>query len=180
MQKFQLELDELLPDDSKAKEVTKTNLLREFWINCQPENDLIRYTEATVFHRTLNLSLRQRRLDNIYYYRQIIINIMHCLRQSQPAEEDRALVTIYRGEQMTVFELDKLMKRVGEVVTVASFFSTSFSFKVAQIFAGNGSDNDLHMISVIFEIQLDTARPMRPYAPINGSEEDEVIFSPGT
>jgi len=52
--------------------------------------------------------------------------------------------------------------------------------EIAQIFAGDGSDDNPCLVSVLFKIHLDTGQPMRPYALINDSAEEEVLFSPGT
>jgi hypothetical protein len=82
---------------------------------------------------------------------------------------------------MTVFELEKMKDNVGELVSCSSFFSTSSDPRIAEIFAGDGSDDNPYLVSVICQIRLDASQPMRPYARIeNSGEEEEILFSPGT
>jgi hypothetical protein len=81
---------------------------------------------------------------------------------------------------MTIFELEKLKNNVGELVSSSSFLSTTMSPQIAQIFAGDGSHDNPYLVSVLFKIHLDTGQPMLPYALINDSAEEEVLFSPGT
>jgi hypothetical protein len=81
---------------------------------------------------------------------------------------------------MTIFEIGKLKNSLGECVAVSSFFSTTMDRQIADIFAGDGSNNDSYVVSVIFKIYLYPGQPMRPYALINNSAEEEVLLSPGT
>ncbi|CAF1540669.1 unnamed protein product [Adineta ricciae] len=148
--------------------------------NYQPRFALKYYTQDSDFHRIINRTLRQDSIERIYHIRAVISHTIDCLRQSSLSEEDSVMLTLFRGQQITVFELDKLRRCKGEVVSIRSFFSTTFSASVADIFSGNGAIKDRYMVSVRFKIYLDTSQSMRPYRLITESAEDEVLLSPGT
>ena len=158
----------------------KRKKIEEFCYQYQSASALAYYTEATFFYQVLNSILRQNRVDIIYTYRHAIIDIINCLRRIRSLEGDGVPLTLYRGQLMTIIEVDKLKNNLGELVAVNSFFSTSFSRSVAECFSGMGSNEGALLVSVIFEIHLDTGQPMPPYAWIPNSGEDEVLFSPGT
>ena len=138
------------------------------------------YINNDFFYRTLNDVLRQGREDVFYEYRHAIMDIIKCLRRILPPEENSVAGILYRGQLMTVIEVDKLKGNVGELVIFSSFTSTTSNLELAEIFSGNGLNDSPDLVSVIFKIYLDTGQPMRPYAHIPKSAEDEVLFSPGT
>jgi hypothetical protein len=155
--------------------------IEDFCRKYQSSSALIDYTEDSFYYRVLNFALRQQRYDIIYQYRHAIIDVIKCLRKLSPFRDKTGSWILYRGQQMTIFELEKIKNNIGELVSCLSFFSTSLDSRIAKIFAGDGSDDNPCLVSVIFEIRLNTSQPMRPYARIETSfEEEEVLFSPGT
>jgi hypothetical protein len=156
------------------------NKIANFCLNYQSSSALDYYTKDMFFYRFLNHVLRQQRHDIIYQYRHAIIDAIERLRRPSPSEDDSVSLVLYRGQHMTKFELEKMKNNVGKLVSCASFFSTTMNPQLAEIFAGDGSDDNPCLVSVIFKIYLDTGQPMRPYALINKSAEEEVLFSPGT
>lgn len=158
----------------------KRKKIEDFCLKYQSSSALGYYTEDSFFYRVINSTLRQQRYDIIYQYRHAIIDISECLRRPSPSEDDGVSMVLYRGQQMSIFELEMLKNNVGELVSCSSFFSTSFNKDLAKIYSGDGSHDDPCLASAIFTIHLDTGQPIRPYAWINNSAEDEVLFSPGT
>jgi hypothetical protein len=154
--------------------------IEDFCRKYQSSSALIDYTEDSFYYRVLNFALRQQRYDIIYQYRHAIIDVIKCLRKLAPFRDKTGSWILYRGQQMTIFELEKIKNNIGELVSCLSFFSTSLDPRIAKIFAGDGSDDNPCLVSVIFEIRLNTSQPMRPYARIETSFEEEVLFSPGT
>ena len=148
--------------------------------NYRPQLALNYYTETSHFHRIINHALRQGSPEKLYHVQHAVHDIMSCLGQNTAAEENGIFLTVYRGQQMTTFEKDRLLKCIGDVIPIKSFFSTTFSFPIASIFSGNGLIRDRYMVSVIFKIYLDTGQPLRPYGLIYWSAEDELLLSPGT
>lgn len=157
------------------------NLKINHWSRNYRSADVVRYyTHTSFFHRILNQILRRKQYHAIYQVRHAIIDLSNQITRPLPAIEDSASMNLYRGQQMTVFELEKLKASVGEVVRTTSFFSTTFTRSVADSFGGGGHSHDPTLISVIFEVHLDTSQPMRPYALISANGETEVLLSPGT
>ncbi len=152
-----------------------------FCLNYEPTSVLKFYRQSSFFHKELNRILRQKNLDEFYLIRHVINDLIGVLRQPVSSEEDSVSLTLYRGQQMHIFELNKLKNNVGEIVAIATFFSTTMNPKVAETFAGDASRFDRYLVSVIFKIYLDTSQETRPYALIaNSGDEEEVLLSPGT
>ena len=128
----------------------------------------------------INQILRQTREDSFYVYRHAIVDIVRCLWRPLPAEEDSVSLTLYRGQLMTVLEVEKLKSNVWELVVFSSFMPTTFNRSIAEVFAGNGLNVTPNLVSVFLKIYLDTSQSMRPYALVPNSAEEEVLFSPGT
>jgi hypothetical protein len=154
--------------------------IEDFCRNYRSSSALSYYTQDTCFYRVLNHILRQQRYDIIYQYRHAIIDVIERLRQPLPSEDDSVSLILYRGQQMTIYEQAKLKNNVGATFSTSSFFSTTMNRQIAERFAGDGSKNDPVVSSVILELHVDTGQPMRPYALIINSAEDEVLFSPCT
>jgi hypothetical protein len=155
--------------------------IEDFCRKYQSSSALDYYTKDSFYHRGLNSALRQQPYNIIYQYRHAIIDVIKCLRKLPPFRDKTGSRIFHRGQQMTIFELEKMKNNVGELVSCSSFLSTSLNPQIAEIFAGDGSDDNPCLVSVIFQIRLDTNQPMRPYARIETSfEEEEVLFSPGT
>ena len=158
----------------------KRKKIEDFCLKYKSSSALSYYTEDSFFYRVINSALRQKRYDVIYQYRHAIIDIIKCLRGPLPSEDDRVSMTLYRGQLISIFELETLKNNVGELVSCPSFLSTSFDKELAKTYSGGGSHDDPCLASVILRLHLNTGQPIRPYAWINNSAEDEVLFSPGT
>lgn len=157
------------------------NVKLDQWCLGYQSSDVVRYyTHTPFFHQILNRILRRSQHHTIHEVRHAIIDLINQLRRPLPSKEDSVLLTLYRGQQMTLFELEKLKISEGEVVRTTSFFSTTFRKSVADAFGECQDGHDPTLISVIFEIQVDTSQPMRPYALVSNNGEEEVLFSPGT
>jgi hypothetical protein len=155
--------------------------IEDFCLNYRSSFVLDYYTQDTFFYRVINSILRQeQQVDVIYEYRHAIIDLIEHLRRPLPSEDDSVSLVLYRGQQITIFELEKMKNNVGEVFSASSFLSTTLNRQIAQIFAGDGSGDNPCLVSVIFKIHLDTGQTMRPYAYITNSAEEEILCSPGT
>ncbi|CAF5043664.1 unnamed protein product, partial [Rotaria sp. Silwood1] len=127
----------------------------------------------------LNYILRSQRSDLIYKYQRPIFYLIESLHRPLPSKDDSVSLTVFRGCQMTIFEVDELKTKIGEIIQNLPFLSTSVNRQIANTFAGNGFNENSYLVPVIMEIHLDTGQPMRPYALITNSAEEEVLFSPG-
>ncbi len=72
------------------------------------------YTQDSPFFRVLNRILRQQRHDLIYRILPIINDLINHLRQSLSHQDKNVSFTLYRGQQMTIFEIEKLKNNIGE------------------------------------------------------------------
>ena len=149
---------------------------RNYYLTCI----LNHYTKDGFYYRLMNRILRQECCSTIYQYRHTMIDMMNCLKRLFSIQTKSNTWTLYRGQQITIFELEKLKNNVGELISCSSFFSTTFNHQLAQIFAGDGSDDNPYYVSIIFQISLGPNQPIRPYARIENSAEEEMLFSPGT
>ncbi len=165
-------------DKSSGLEDEEEKQIQDFFLNYSSSSVLNLYTQSTFFHLLLNRILRQQRHDLIDRFRHVIFDLIKKLPPTLLSEEDKVLLTLYRGQQMTLSEIDKLNKKVGEIVYSRSFLSTSFQRSIANIFAGDGSNSNPYSVSVILEIQVDTGQSIGHYALINNSAEEEVLFAP--
>ncbi|CAF1024139.1 unnamed protein product, partial [Rotaria sordida] len=86
-----------------------------------------------------------------------------------------------RGQVMTGSEFNSIKNNIGHLMSVNTFFSTTITCDVTEMYSGSGEDDK--MLSMLFEIEVHTTRSMikKPFASINESsqfsDEDEVVFS---
>lgn len=162
--------------------VEDTRKMNELLYNYSPLLVLNLYTQTTCFFRVINQILRGKNDDFIDKYRHIIFDLIKCLSHNSLSKTDQGLLTVYRGQQMSIFEAAQLQNHIGELVSTRPFLSTTLNQDVAKIFAGSSFNEKPYEVSVIFEISIDTGQSIRPYTLIRNSaeEEEEVLFSPDT
>ncbi|CAF1570492.1 unnamed protein product, partial [Didymodactylos carnosus] len=78
------------------------------------------------------------------------------------------ILTVYRGQKLKSYELQTLKDNIGKLVSVNTFFSTTYDKNVALLFAGNGSNVIFSLVEcTLFEIEICTAvKTKKPYANI--------------
>ena len=146
------------------------------------------YTTDSFLYRLLNNSLRLEDIDTLFKLRYYIYDLHNQLAQLQipyvrSLPSDKSILTLYRGQRMTITELNKLQENVGKLISKNSFLSTTSDVTAAIFFSGDGSlDNPDGEASVLYEITVDTKIPhMIPFARIDYlsvyEDEDEFLFS---
>ena len=102
------------------------------------------YTTDSFLSCLLNSSLRLEDIDTIFKLRYYIYDLHNQLVQLQklymeslPTKEP--ILTLYRGQRMSIVELNKLRKNVGKLISKNSFLSTTSCVLAANFFAGDGS-----------------------------------------
>ncbi|CAF0951715.1 unnamed protein product [Didymodactylos carnosus] len=92
-------------------------------------------------------------------------------------------ITVYRGLGIPNKEFEGLQKKVGGLLSMNSFLSTSAQEDVALHFARR-SLNRSDTTPVLFEMVIDTEKCRQPFSNIKTvsdfSSEDEILFSMGT
>ena len=146
------------------------------------------YTTNSFLHRLINNSLRLENIDTLFKLRYYIYDLHNQLAQLQiqyiqALPTDQSVLTLYRGQRMTITELERLRKSVEPLISMNSFLSTTTNVEAAIFFAGDGSlDNLESEASVRYQITADTRLPHSiPFAKIDYlsvyKNEGEVLFS---
>jgi hypothetical protein len=169
-------------------------LIDEFEGNYTPDKALFYYSRDGFVYRLVNRALRQQVIDGIISFRFLLHDIREQLRSeykmfavATEAEDDFSM-TFFRGQRMSLDELNKLQKkyRAGTLITTNSYFSTTMGRNIAQKFAGKTTKD---IAAVVFEITAQiknsATNQRKPFAYIAshsqfGDEELEVLFSIGS
>ncbi|CAF1335203.1 unnamed protein product, partial [Didymodactylos carnosus] len=164
---------------------SELKILDELTTEYESSRSLWWYTRESFLYRLLNKALRQQDINMLYTLRFFI----HDLHQQLLLEQKRfteSLIHVYRGQAMSVDELEHMKSSQQQIVSMNSFLSTSKNRKTALSFAQCISVSDETKRSVLFEIEADTRlKDAKPFADIThvsyyGSREEEVLFMLGS
>jgi tetratricopeptide (TPR) repeat protein len=145
------------------------------------------YSQDSFLYRRLNEACRTEDIDLIYVFRNFISDLLQQLQElhSQFYEDIWGIpITVYRGQKMSINELNHLRKNIGKLFSTNTFLSASVDLDVALVFAG--IDNQCPPLeSVLFKYNIDTSiETKRPYADItlisSKPSEREIMFCMGT
>ncbi|CAF1298003.1 unnamed protein product [Didymodactylos carnosus] len=157
-----------------------------FYNNYTPDECLRWYTKQTFLYILLNKSLRVQNIELLFLYRFFIRDTQRELAKNQC----KSPVKVYRGQMMSLRELDRLRKSIGDIISMNSFLSTSLDRQLAEFYvegAAIGSHGELDSVPVLFEIDAhpSVASTEKPFANISqfsefAEEEQEVLFMLGS
>ncbi|CAF1318779.1 unnamed protein product [Rotaria sordida] len=168
------------------------NKIDQFEEDYSPARAFYWYSSDSFVYRLLNKSLRTQDIEIIFKFR-FFINDLHNeleklyyqyinIHSSNPNHH----LTVYRGQFLSMTELDRLKQSVNELISMNSFLSASLKPIVAEIFAGTNSQlNDPSALqSVLFIIDINNmSKEMKPFGFIQNyacnPDENEVLFSMG-
>ncbi|CAF1441719.1 unnamed protein product, partial [Adineta steineri] len=150
------------------------------------------YTKDTFLYRMLNRALRMGDMETILDFRYFILDLYSQLYKLQtdfdrhPISicEERKL-TVYRGQLISIKELNELKQNIGGYILTRPFLSTTLSSDIALLYAGVDAEDPSYE-SVLFVIDIDIQRQLRkrPFANIEKisqmRDENEVLFNAGT
>lgn len=155
------------------------NKIREFEENYSADTVLQWYTKASFFHQVLNKALRTQDVDFLFRFRFFIRDLKLQLEQYRCPSP----VHIYRGQTLSIDELNSLRNAVGHFISVNSFFSTTKNRDVALHFLGD-SELPNKLQRVLFEIDADPRYGTKPFANISAfsqfPDEDEILMMAGS
>ncbi|CAF1215661.1 unnamed protein product [Didymodactylos carnosus] len=144
------------------------------------------YTKNTFLFRMLNQVLRQENVTGIFQLRYFIKDLYLQLRELhsqyiKSLSQKTKILTVYRGQTITINQLQQLKENISSIIYVNTFLSTTTDKEVALIYAGvEGS----YLVSVLFEINIDTSIATKPFANIEDysyhKDENEILFALGT
>ncbi|CAF1169216.1 unnamed protein product [Didymodactylos carnosus] len=157
--------------------------ITEFAGNYMPADAVKWYTRETFLYRLVNKALRTEDVTSLYLFRTFIVDLCNQLEaefDKMKQEEDE--LVLYRGQQMSENEIDKLQHNEHSLISTNGFFSTTRSKKVAVNFAKTHSTPG-DVTPVLFEIRVSTKLEKVVFADITKlsefSMEAEVLFSIG-
>ncbi|CAF1422989.1 unnamed protein product [Adineta steineri] len=172
------------------KELTKID---DFESSYRSNSAIRWYTKDTFLYRLLNSALRHGSIDAIVDFQYFIIDLYEQLRTvhiDYIRNSKESNLTVYRGQKMSLLELQRLKHNVGKHISINPFFSTTLSSEVALIYAElNESDRKLFFQSALFEIEinineLSASSKNYVFANImnrsNCCDEQEILFTLGS
>ncbi|CAF0982705.1 unnamed protein product [Didymodactylos carnosus] len=161
------------------------NVIDQFDKMYSKEQAIEWYTKECFLYRMLNKALRTQDVDMLFklgFFIKDLHEELHNLQNSSTTHLGRT-ITVYRGLGIPNKEFESLQKKVGGLLSMNSFLSTSAQEAVAVRFARNSLGRS-DITSVLFEMMVDTEKCRQPFSNIKTvstySTEDEILFSMGT
>ena len=154
--------------------------VREFENDYQADKALWWYTRQSFLYRMLNKALRVQNIDLLFLLRFVIGDIYQQLKQYQ----HQSSIRVYRGQVMSIDELNTLQQSIDNLISINSFFSTSTNHHKAVGFL-NSSEITSDLRRILFVIDADPRLvKSKPFADISSlsafSNEREVLFMMGS
>ncbi|CAF2956753.1 unnamed protein product [Rotaria sp. Silwood2] len=142
------------------------------------------YTGETFIYRILNRALKRQDFEILILFRFLIRDLHEQLAQEQKIIQKNAVITVYRGQSMTLDELESFRTNETKFVAFNKLLSTSLSRRQAISYA-NAYNQDSTKTLVLFEIEADTRlKGAQPFASVSHLSqykmEEEVLFMLGT
>jgi len=155
-------------------------LVREFEKDYRSDKALWWYTRDSFLYRMLNKALRVQNIDLLFLFRFVICDIYQQLKQYQ----HQSPICVFRGQVMSIDELNTLRHSIDNLISINSFFSTSTNPDKALGFL-NRSKITSNSCRVLFIIDADPqVVKSKPFADISSlsyfSKECEVLFMIGS
>ncbi|CAF2983911.1 unnamed protein product, partial [Rotaria sp. Silwood2] len=158
--------------------------INEFESKYIPSNAVKWYTRDTFLYRLLNKALRTEDVTSLYVFRTFIVDLCNQLEAEfgkLKVNEDELI--LYRGQQMSETEFEKLQHNEHNLISTNGFFSTTRGKHIATNFAKTSSTR-ADLTPVLFEICASTKLEKVVFADITSlseyASEQEVLFSIGT
>ncbi|CAF1081351.1 unnamed protein product [Adineta ricciae] len=134
------DLDDMIAacQDHYRDNATQLKTIDEFRKSYSPSSSIQWYTKDSFVYRRVNEALRTIDIDALYTYRAFIVDLCSQLQRQQQLEPfSTSTVTLYRGQTMFVWELNKFIKNIDQLVSINAFFSASLNERVAEAFSGS-------------------------------------------
>lgn len=154
--------------------------IREFEETYIPQRALWWYTRESCFYRLVNKALRVQNIDLLYLFGFFLGDLARQLRQYQSSTS----VRVYRGQMMSMEEMNQLKNSAGEYLSINTFFSTSLSRRKALKFLLDETSSE-GLQRVLFEIDANPiSNQEKSFANIASlsyySHEEEILFLVGS
>jgi tetratricopeptide (TPR) repeat protein len=158
------------------------NILGEFEEDFLPELSIYWYTRECFLYKMLNKALWTPQPDVLYKLRYFLRHLhQQILSQAEAQHYDESSMIVYRGQNISMEEIEKLKQNVGGFLSFNNFLSTSSQRNVGLTFLEGPKTG------VLFEMFIDTTIKKFPFANIEHLSfqqghycEREFLFSLGT
>lgn len=142
------------------------------------------YTRDSFVYRLVNKALRTEDIDLLYLFRFYIIDLCSQLEQeSRNRGNDIEVFVLYRGQQISTDEFNRLKENIGVLISINGFFSSSHDINMAQGFIAGANDTE-EMKNVVFQIRARSNLEKIVFANIDKysriTDEQEVLFNIGS
>ncbi|CAF1383567.1 unnamed protein product [Rotaria sordida] len=167
----------------------ETNIIKDFCLNYNPTKALYWYTRNTHLYKLLNKALRTENIDNIYKFRFFIVDLYRQLNELfQYSIPMNHVLIVYRGQRMTIREVENLCRNHHGLISMNSFISTSVNKKITQGFlAVLKKEEQEKTVAVLFKMTISAniaQQTNKPFADIRKfssfPKEEEILLSMGT
>ena len=141
------------------------------------------YVNESCIYFPLNRALRTEDIDALITFRFYLIDLCQQLEhehrlQYRQHDQHTQTITVYRGQQLSLEERERLQYNIGNLILINGFFSTTLDREVAKMYASETRE------AVLFRIEVSTSLETAVFAYIGNygrfRDEKEVLFSIGT
>jgi tetratricopeptide (TPR) repeat protein len=166
--------------------------INDFELNYAPTKAFWWYTSDSFVYRLLNKALRTQNIEIIFKFRFFINDLHNQIQQlyqqylSTHSSHKKNHLIVYRGQRMTVCELNLLKNNVKQLISMNSFLSATTIREIAEIFADTSDqcNEPSPLQSVLFTIDIrDFNKDTTAFAFIQNysccQDEEEVLFTIG-
>ncbi|CAF1367953.1 unnamed protein product [Rotaria magnacalcarata] len=148
------------------------------------------YTKECFLYRLVNKALRTEDIDSLCTFSPFIVDLCsqltaeHERRVQSDTSASNSIMILYRGQQISQTEIDKMRQNKGKLISTNGFFSTTTAEMIATTFAKQRRNVSSDIVAVIFEIRAQSNLNAVIFADIRhvsamGPGEEEVLFSIG-
>ncbi|CAF3809219.1 unnamed protein product [Rotaria sp. Silwood1] len=157
-------------------------VLDEFEKDFIPELSIYWYVKECFLYKMLNKALYTPQPDVLYKLRYFLRHLYYqILSEASKQRQHLSSMTVYRGQTMSLDQIDKLKGNVGGFLSFNNFLSTSLKQDIAMNFLW-GLEN-----GVLFQMQIDPAIQKCPFINIEQIPylqrkecEQELLFAMGS
>ncbi|CAF0769370.1 unnamed protein product [Rotaria sordida] len=161
-------------------------IIHEFEQNYNAEKAIWWYTRDSCFYRMMNKALRIQNYDILFAFRFFITDIAKQIKHEYEnfirTNVNRNIIRVYRGQLISIDELELMKNNIGEFLSMNSFLSTSHNRLTALEFARTSRRRD-NMRAILFEIQINPRLRTKAFTAIDHisyfKNENELLIMLG-
>ncbi|CAF2109024.1 unnamed protein product [Rotaria magnacalcarata] len=169
--------------DGNSAQLAKIKQFKETY---KPSDAVLWYTHDSFVYRIINRALRTQNIDIILKFYPFIADLhdqLTALHKDFLDARPPSVLKVYRGQKMHIDELKKITQNVGRLLSMNSFFSTGSDRELARHFAGEASQVNDRLVSILYEVYIDTKVHAAPFSNLGKYShfpgEEEFLFSIG-